>query len=169
MTERITSTVSRRTWLGAVGAGTLGAGALVLAGCSSSASDQPTVSSPATTGGSTGAEPSSGGSTPAGSSSAGSTSTAAVIAPLPAVGTWVAVDIGGQKALVGQPTAGTVKAFSRICTHQGCSVVPEGGTFNCPCHGSVFNESTGAVEQGPAPSPLPAIPVAISGTNVVAG
>lgn len=46
-------------------------------------------------------------------------------------------------------------AFSKICTHQGCTV-----TFNsaenelpCPCHGSVFSTS-GAVLEGPATSSL---------------
>jgi thiosulfate dehydrogenase [quinone] large subunit len=30
-----------------------------------------------------------------------------------------------------------------------------GGALFCPCHGSVFNATTGAVEQGPADVPLP--------------
>lgn len=49
----------------------------------------------------------------------------------------------------------TYLAFSKICTHQGCTV-----TYNatdnelpCPCHGSVFSTS-GAVLEGPASSNL---------------
>jgi len=57
-----------------------------------------------------------------------------------------------------------VRAFSATCTHQGCQVNRvSNGKIDCPCHGSVFDASTGAVVAGPAPSPLP--PVAISVRN----
>lgn len=67
----------------------------------------------------------------------------------------------GLPAYVVQPTAGTFDAFSAVCTHQGCTVgyVQSSDTFDCPCHGSIFNARTGAVLQGPAPAPLPRIPV----------
>jgi cytochrome b6-f complex iron-sulfur subunit len=47
------------------------------------------------------------------------------------------------------------KAFSLICTHQGCTVAwtPAKQDFECPCHGSKY-DSSGKVTQGPAPSPL---------------
>jgi Rieske Fe-S protein len=55
-----------------------------------------------------------------------------------------------------------VRAFSAVCTHQGCTVdrVAD-GHIDCPCHGSVFDAATGAVVQGPASSPLPKIPVVV--------
>lgn len=61
----------------------------------------------------------------------------------------------------------TVKAFSSTCTHLGCTVnkVSDGKIF-CPCHGSVFDAATGAVVQGPATSPLPAVPVTVRGGEV---
>jgi Rieske Fe-S protein len=61
----------------------------------------------------------------------------------------------------------TVKAFSSTCTHLGCTVnkVSSGKIF-CPCHGSVFDAATGAVVQGPASSPLPAVPVTVRGGEV---
>ena len=61
----------------------------------------------------------------------------------------------------------TVKAFSSTCTHLGCTVnkVSDGKIF-CPCHGSVFDAATGAVVQGPASSPLPAVPVTVRGGEV---
>jgi len=49
---------------------------------------------------------------------------------------------------------GVVIVVSAICTHQGCQVESAGGGLSCPCHGSGFNASTGAVTQGPAGSPL---------------
>lgn len=61
----------------------------------------------------------------------------------------------------------TVKAFSSTCTHLGCTVNKvSGGKIFCPCHGSVFDASTGAVVQGPATSPLPAVPVTVRGGEV---
>ena len=74
---------------------------------------------------------------------------------------------GGDKIVVAQPTAGQVVAFSAICTHQGCTVAPQGDRLNCPCHGSVFEAFTGAVVNGPAKDPLPAFPVQLDGDAVV--
>jgi thiosulfate dehydrogenase [quinone] large subunit len=67
-------------------------------------------------------------------------------------------------AFVLQPKPGTFVAFSRICTHEGCTVNFDrrAEEFVCPCHGSIFNARTGAVIQGPAPTPLPSIPVSES-------
>ena len=66
-------------------------------------------------------------------------------------------------AYVVQPTSGHYVAFSAICTHAGCTVNFDQSSdeFVCPCHGSVYNAVTGAVISGPAPSPLPSIPVAL--------
>lgn len=45
----------------------------------------------------------------------------------------------------------TFKAFSMICTHQGCRTnwVNSEQQFHCPCHGSRFDKD-GRVIQGPA-------------------
>ena len=49
----------------------------------------------------------------------------------------------------------TVHAFTAVCTHQGCLVRDvRGGEIHCPCHGSAFDATTGAVVQGPATRPL---------------
>ncbi len=58
----------------------------------------------------------------------------------------------GDPSLVVQPQAGTFLAFDAVCPHAGCSVQYDGTSkiFICPCHGSEFNGSTGAVEVGPA-------------------
>ena len=45
---------------------------------------------------------------------------------------------------------GLVIVVSAICTHQGCQIEGMGGGLACPCHGSRFNATTGAVTGGPA-------------------
>jgi cytochrome b6-f complex iron-sulfur subunit len=44
-------------------------------------------------------------------------------------------------------------AISSVCTHLGCNVKRGGPGFECPCHGSRFDEN-GRVVHGPAPSSL---------------
>ena len=71
------------------------------------------------------------------------------------------------KVVVTQPTAGDYKAFSAVCTHQGCTVNGvANGVITCPCHGSQFDIATGAVRQGPATQPLPAKSVSVSGDGI---
>jgi Rieske Fe-S protein len=67
------------------------------------------------------------------------------------------------KVVVTQPSKGVFKAFSAVCTHVGClcNQVAD-GTINCPCHGSKFTITDGAVVAGPAPSPLPAAPITVA-------
>ncbi|MEJ3746704.1 Rieske (2Fe-2S) protein [Actinomycetes bacterium KLBMP 9797] len=74
---------------------------------------------------------------------------------------------GDQKVVVTQPQAGTVKAFSTACTHQGCEVTTvEDGTINCPCHGSRFAIADGSVDGGPAPRPLSPVAVTVTGDAI---
>ena len=61
-----------------------------------------------------------------------------------------------QKVIVTQPASGVLRAFSAVCTHVGCICNKvANGTIDCPCHGSEFKISDGAVVTGPAPAPLP--------------
>ena len=83
------------------------------------------------------------------------------------VGGAVAVMLNGSQVIVSQPTAGEVVAFSAICTHQGCIVVPEKKGLNCPCHQSLFDTATGAVLQGPATKPLTPVAVTVKGDKVL--
>ncbi|MET9379008.1 Rieske (2Fe-2S) protein [Streptomyces sp. NPDC002992] len=72
-----------------------------------------------------------------------------------------------EKVVVTQPTAGEFKAFSAICTHQGCTVAKvENGTIDCLCHGSKFRIANGSVARGPAARPLPAEQITVSGDTI---
>jgi Rieske Fe-S protein len=76
--------------------------------------------------------------------------------------------IGGKNIVITQPQAGTFKAFTAVCTHQGCIVSSvSGGTINCPCHGSKFSIKDGSVVNGPAPSPLAKVAITVEGTSIV--
>ena len=70
--------------------------------------------------------------------------------------------------VITQPTAGTFKAFTAICPHQGCLVseVAE-NQIVCPCHGSLFSAEDGAVVQGPAVEGLTAASIAVQGDSIV--
>ncbi|MCH0543247.1 Rieske (2Fe-2S) protein [Streptomyces sp. MUM 203J] len=79
------------------------------------------------------------------------------------------VPVGGgkifadEKVVVTQPAAGDFKAFSAVCTHQGCTVGSvTNGLINCPCHGSRFRIADASVAAGPAPRPLPPREITVS-------
>lgn len=75
-----------------------------------------------------------------------------------------------EKVVVTQPAAGDFKAFSAVCTHMGCTVSQiANGTIDCPCHGSQYSIKDGAVVAGPAPAPLPAKAIKVSGTSITLG
>ena len=71
------------------------------------------------------------------------------------------VPVGGGVILenadyvITQPSKGKYKAFSKICTHQGCPVASvENGVIHCNCHGSEYSITDGSVTRPPAPKPL---------------
>ena len=162
--------VSRRNLL-TVGA--VGAGAVALAACSQAKSpDNPAVSTPAASdpssapaGGTSSSVPTTGGA----SSTASTANSLAKLSDIKVGSAIAATNTDGSKIIIARPTDSTVAAFSAICTHQGCVVAPSGGQLDCPCHGSVFNATTGAVINGPANRPLPAVNVKLSGEDIVAG
>ena len=67
--------------------------------------------------------------------------------------------------------AAGVVAYTAICTHTGCDVsdwLPDEGMLYCPCHFSKYDPKDGAiVVDGPAPRPLPALPLAIADGKLV--
>jgi len=76
----------------------------------------------------------------------------------------------GVPAYVVHPSKSSFVAFSAVCTHMGCTVgfYEPALQFRCPCHGSIFSAVTGEVIQGPATVPLPSIPIAESGGDLLA-
>jgi Rieske Fe-S protein len=75
--------------------------------------------------------------------------------------------VTGAQVVVTQPTAGEFKAFSAVCTHQGCVVARvQDGAIECPCHGSRFSATDGSVLTGPATRTLPSKQVTVSGDSL---
>ena len=70
------------------------------------------------------------------------------------------------QTVITQPTAGQFKAFTSICTHQQCPVANVTDTINCNCHGSKFSITDGSVVNPPAPSPLAAKKVTVTGDTI---
>jgi nitrite reductase/ring-hydroxylating ferredoxin subunit len=81
------------------------------------------------------------------------------------------VPVGGAaivgQFVVSQPAAGSYKAFSAVCTHQGCLISEvRGATVVCPCHQSSFKATDGSVLGGPARRALDPKTVSVSGDNL---
>ncbi|NUQ95725.1 MAG: Rieske (2Fe-2S) protein [Streptomyces sp.] len=145
----------RRTVVAAVGATGL-AVALTACGSDNGSSDSSSSNTQA------GANANGGGSS-ASSGSRGGTALAKT-ADIPAGGGKIFKD---QGVVVTQPTAGTYKAFSSKCTHQGCAVSEiSNGVIICPCHKSEFSVTDGSVKKGPATQPLPAEKITVSGDSI---
>jgi len=102
--------------------------------------------------------------------------------PTPETGTAIAklanFPIGSTKAFAaadGTPsvlfrTKAGVFAYSRVCTHQGCTVGydAKSNLLICPCHGAQFDPTkSGAAVAGPTKISLPKINVAIKGADIV--
>jgi Rieske Fe-S protein len=78
--------------------------------------------------------------------------------------------LADQKVVVTQPTKGDFKAFTAVCTHQGCTVTKvEGGQIVCPCHGSRFSIEDGSPTSGPAQKALASKSVSVEGDRISVG
>jgi Rieske Fe-S protein len=167
-----TGAACRRGVLLAAGAGIAGV-AVALAGCSTA----PVPYDANEEGVAPGSEvvPSVAGQVSAGQASAGQAAPAdggAAMGTL--LGLVTDIPLGGgtiytsEKIVVTQPVKGVFKAFSAVCTHVGCICNRvANGTIDCPCHGSEFKITDGAVVTGPAPSPLPARTITVSDGKIL--
>jgi Rieske Fe-S protein len=160
------SLATRRSLLAGVGLVGL-AGAITACGASGSSS------SPATGMNSTPGDGATIASVPAASSSSSSQQSMSGGGAADALASTGEIPVGGGKifdaqvVVVTQPTAGEFKAFSAVCTHMGCIVNQiSDGRIDCPCHGSEYSIKDGAVLAGPAPRPLPAKQLKITGDSI---
>ena len=143
------ASINRRRAL--AGSAALAVGAPVLAACGSDGS----------TAVDSGASGDSGGS----SGGSGSGETLASAADVPVGGCLVVPD---AKVVVTQPTEGDFKAFTAVCTHQGCLVeTSTEGDIPCPCHSSKFSLEDGSPVSGPATSALAAVEITVDGDSIL--
>jgi nitrite reductase/ring-hydroxylating ferredoxin subunit len=165
---------TRRTVLRSAGLMALAGGTAAVAGC---AADNQTAGAPATTDGGPTSATSSSAATPADSPTAAESyaaprRTGSEAPNGPSVAT-SSVPVGGGVILnnadyvVTQPSKGTFKAFTSICTHMRCAVAEvSGGFIRCSCHGSQFSIKDGSVANPPASQPLAQYKVTVSGGKV---
>ncbi|MEV4417083.1 Rieske (2Fe-2S) protein [Catellatospora sp. NPDC049609] len=167
----------------AVLAGVAGAAAL-LAGCQTygqsaepdpaAAPDLAPTGAGATPGATEGATPGATGQATPGTGATGAGGTTQPAPPPNALVDAANVPVGGgvvlegERLVVTQPQQGVFKAFSAVCTHQGCVVSSvANGVIECGCHGSRFRATDGSVAGGPANRPLREIRVKETAGKVV--
>jgi Rieske Fe-S protein len=175
------SGLSRRTVLRASGLIALtGGGVTVLAACAADAdtAQQPAASAAAsstTPSPSAPSAPSASSATPEASTSSKPTSKPRPKkkAPRGPSVTTADVPVGGGVILknagfvVTQPTKGTYRAFTKICTHMGCKVASiKNENIHCDCHGSEFSIKDGSVTHPPASKPLKEFETTVFGRRV---
>lgn len=151
---------TRRTVVAAAGTAGLAAALAACGGSGSTASSSSSQSS----GSSTSAGSGSGGMQSPTTGSAGGSGALAKTADIPNGGGKIFAD---KQVVVTQPSAGTFKAFSAVCTHAGCTVSQvQDGTIDCPCHGSKYHIADGSVAQGPATQPLAPAKISVEGSSI---
>lgn len=146
--------INRRRALSGTAAITVGVP--ILAACGgeeTTATDPPTSASPD-------------GETPSASEDAGSGGGEALASAsdVPVGGCFV---VAASKIVVTQPSEGDFRAFSAVCTHQGCVVESSpDGEIPCPCHGSKFSLEDGTPTSGPASNPLATVEITVDGDAI---
>jgi nitrite reductase/ring-hydroxylating ferredoxin subunit len=78
-------------------------------------------------------------------------------------------DVAGSNVSVASVN-GRLYAFDDSCTHAGCSLaggILDGTTVTCPCHGSRFDVTSGAVLRGPAGTPVRSRLVQVEGEELL--
>lgn len=94
----------------------------------------------------------------------------------PALAATSDIPVGGgrifpdHRVVVTRPAAADFRAFTAICTHDGCTLTRVAdATIDCPCHGSRFAITDGSVVHGPAEQPLSPRRITVRGDAIVLG
>jgi Rieske Fe-S protein len=147
-------------------AGAAGLTALpVLAACGGGSDGSSSASDPAAS--SSAGSPSASASTSAGAGGSSSAPGGDALAPTSDIPVGGGKIFSDENVVVTQPEAGTFKAFSATCTHQGCQVSEVADkTIECRCHFSKFSIVDGSVEGGPAPQPLPEVDISVANGEI---
>jgi nitrite reductase/ring-hydroxylating ferredoxin subunit len=85
------------------------------------------------------------------------------------VGQMHVFDVSGTRVNVAS-VQGQLYAIDDSCTHTGCSLARgrlDGTTVTCPCHGSQFDVTSGAVLRGPAHRPVRSRRLRIDGEQIL--
>lgn len=86
-----------------------------------------------------------------------------------AAGTMHVFDVAGTKVNVANAD-GRLYCIDDRCTHLGCSLGKgklNGTIVTCPCHGSQFDVTSGAVVHGPAQQPVRHRSVQVQGDDLL--
>jgi Rieske Fe-S protein len=160
------SLATRRGML--AGVGLVGLAGAITACSSGGSSMSAAVADPATSSGAGApAATSAAASAPASASSAAGGAAAGALTATSAIPVGGGKIFAAQTTVVTQPSAGEFKVFSAVCTHMGCIVNQiADGRIDCPCHGSEYSITDGAVLAGPAPKPLPAKSFKVTGDSI---
>jgi len=150
--------INRRRALSGTAAITVGVPVLAACGGSDTTATDPSTTPTGT------ADPDSETSSPSEDGGSGGGEALASATDVPVGGCFV---VAASKIVVTQPTEGEFRAFSAVCTHQGCVVESSAdGEIPCPCHGSRFSLDDGSPLSGPATSPLSSVEIAVDGDSI---
>lgn len=86
-----------------------------------------------------------------------------------ALGEMQVFNVAGTKVNVAS-VGGQLHAFDDTCTHKACSLAKgklDGTTVTCPCHGSQFDVTSGAVLRGPAQRPVRSRLIQVEGDDLL--
>ena len=78
-------------------------------------------------------------------------------------------DVSGNRVAIAR-VGDALYGFGDLCTHRECSLSKgslEATTVTCPCHGSQFDVTTGAVLRGPALEPVRHYPLRLEGSRLL--
>lgn len=76
------------------------------------------------------------------------------------------VMVSGERRVAVANVGGKLFGFDDVCTHRGCSLAEgtlDGTVVTCPCHGSQFDVTSGAVVRGPATEPVQTVELDAAG------